>query len=268
MPGLPRFYSALLERHLTLVEGEVAIAGLPAAFDGLRVLLVTDIHTGPFLEPASLERVFRRMLAAAPDLVLLGGDLTTARADELPPCIAAFRALRAPLGVFAVLGNHDHYTREPDRVRGFLDSCGITVLHNRPVLLERPAGPGPGTARVRLAGIDDLHAGRPDLGAALDGAVEGQPVILLSHNPDVVFAAARRNVALVLSGHTHGGQVRIPGLPVLVRMSRYRLDEGHYVVDGGTQLVVSRGLGVTGLPIRVACPPEAVLITLGRADRR
>jgi predicted MPP superfamily phosphohydrolase len=86
----------------------------------------------------------------------------------------------------------------------------------------------------------------------------------LAHNPDVLFDAATRGVALVLSGHTHGGQIRIPGLPVLVRMSRYRLDEGHYR-SGGTQLVVSRGLGVTGLPIRIACPPEAVLLTLRRA---
>jgi predicted MPP superfamily phosphohydrolase len=270
VPALPRIYSSYLERHLTLMEGEVAMAGLPAAFDGVRILLITDIHLGPFLRPASLLRVFDRLLAAGPDLVLLGGDLTTARLDEFPPGTAAFRALRAPLGVFAVLGNHDHYTGEPDRLRAMLGECGIAVLHNRAVVLERRAIGVAGVAgaaapdRLVLAGIDDLHAGRPDLGAALAQAPRGLPIVLLSHNPDIVFEAARHGVGLVLSGHTHGGQVRIPGLPVLVRMSRYRLDEWCYDA-GDARVIVSRGLGVTGLPVRLACPPEAVLITLRRA---
>jgi predicted MPP superfamily phosphohydrolase len=262
LPGLPRFYSALLERHLTLVEGSATLSALPHAFDGTRALLVTDIHVGPFLDPAALGRVFARLQAVRPDIILLGGDFTTARARELLPCLPAFRTLTAPLGVFAVLGNHDHYTREPARVRDLLSGCGITVLDNRALDIERAHSAGGAPARLRLAGIDDLHSGHPDLDAALAGAPEDRPTILLSHNPDIVFAAARRGVALVLSGHTHGGQIRIPGLPVLVRMSRYRLDDGHYVVEGGTQVIVSRGLGVTGLPLRLACPPEAVLITL------
>ena len=273
LPALPWVYSSYLERHLTLMEGEVAMAGLPAAFDGLRILLITDIHLGPFLRPAALERVFARLLAARPDLVLLGGDLLTARIDEFPPGAAAFRALRAPLGVFAVLGNHDHYTGGADRLRAMLGECGVAVLHNRAVVLERRAAgaagasAAPGAAapdRLALAGIDDLHAGRPDLGAALGDVPAGLPIVLLSHNPDIVFEAARHGVGLVLSGHTHGGQVRIPGLPVFVRMSRYRLDEWCYNA-GGARVVVSRGLGVTGLPVRLACPPEAVLITLRRA---
>jgi uncharacterized protein len=272
VPGLASIYSGALERHLRLIEGTVGIEGLPAGFDGLKILLVTDVHLGPFLRPAALERVFERLLSARPDLVLLGGDLATARIEEFPPGAAAFRTLRAPLGVFAVLGNHDHYTGQPDRIRRHLVEWGIEVLHNRCITLEAgsvaahpggaPDAPG-GSGRLVLAGIDDLHAGAPDLDAALAEAPEGVPVILLSHNPDVVFGAASRGIRLVLSGHTHGGQVRVPGLPVLVRMSRYRLDEGHYVA-GATHLVVSRGLGVTGLPVRVFCPPEAVLLTLRR----
>lgn len=267
VPALPFIYSGALERHLKLVEGSVAIPGLPAGFDGVRILLVTDVHLGPFLRPSALERVFARLLSAQPDLVLLGGDLTTARIDEFSSGAAAFRSLRAPLGVFAVLGNHDHYTGQPERLRDLLAGCGVTVLHNRAVILEAPGAPDGRPPRLVLAGIDDLHAGSPDLDAALAQAPPGAPVVLLSHNPDVVFGAARRGVRLVLSGHTHGGQVRIPGLPVLVRMSRYRLDEGHYV-SGDTHLIVSRGLGVTGLPVRLFCPPEAVLITLRRPPGR
>ena len=112
-----------------------------------------------------------------------------------------------------------------------------------------------------VAGIDDLLMGRPDLDAALAGVPRGVPVLLLSHNPDILFEAAAKGVDLVLAGHTHGGQMRVPGLPVLVRMSRFRLDEGRYRFDS-TELVVSRGLGAVGLPLRVACPPEAVLLTL------
>jgi len=254
--GLSAIYSRALERHLTLVEGTIALDDLPSHAEGMRVLLITDIHVGPFLEPATLERVFARLLMTRPDLILIGGDLTTARLDEFPPAAAAFRTLRAPRGVFAVLGNHDHYTREPDRLRALVEECGITFLQNRSVAIAPP-----GAMPLILAGIDDRHAGKPDLEAALAGVPPDAPVVLLSHNPDVLFEAAGRGVRLVLSGHTHGGQIRVPGLPVLVRMSRYRLDEGHYRT-GGTHLVVSRGLGVTGLPIRIACPPEAVLLTL------
>ena len=130
---------------------------------------------------------------------------------------------------------------------------GIEVLHNRSVDLSL------GGASLSLAGVDDLVTGRPDLGAALSRA--GSPVLLLSHNPDILFEAARNGVALVLSGHTHAGQIRLPGLPVLIRQSRYRLDEGRYRARG-TELLVSRGLGVVGMPLRVACAPEAVLLEL------
>ena len=108
----------------------------------------------------------------------------------------------------------------------------------------------------------------PDLDEAMRQsslAAPDAPVVLISHNPDAALDAASRGVALTLSGHTHGGQVRIPGRPLLVRMSRFRLDDGRYEHDGG-HIVVSRGLGVSGIPIRFACPPEAVLVTLRRGD--
>jgi predicted MPP superfamily phosphohydrolase len=116
-----------------------------------------------------------------------------------------------------------------------------------------------------LAGIDDWTAGAPDLEAAL--STRRGPQLLLSHNPDAFFEAASRGADLVLSGHTHGGQIRLPGLGAAITMSRYRLCDGHYTFAPGgasepSQLVVSRGLGVVGLPLRLACPPEAVLLTL------
>lgn len=257
--GLHRIYDAILRRRLTVSEGEIGIRDLPAGFDGLRILLISDVHCGPFISPAVLAETFRRLMAQEPDLILLAGDLATTRAEELTACLPAFGELRADLGVYTVLGNHDHYTGDPERLCREMEGAGIVPLQNRHTLLHRNGG------RLVLAGIDDFAFGRPDLEAALAGKPERTPVLLVSHNPDVFFQAARRQVDLVLSGHTHGGQVRCPGLPVLVRMSRFRLDEGRYEA-AGSELVVSRGLGAVGIPIRFACPPEGVLLVLRPAD--
>jgi predicted MPP superfamily phosphohydrolase len=204
-----------------------------------------------------------RFLRLEPDAILLGGDLATSSLGEVESILPILGSLEAPLGIFVALGNHDHYTRNAALLRRRVEEAGIRVLHNTSALLTRRGG------RLLLAGIDDYLVGEPDLDAALSTArsLDGaSPIVLLSHNPDVFFEAARRGVALVLSGHTHGGQMRIPGMGVLVRMSRYRLDEGRYRA-GAAQIVVSRGLGVSGMPFRTACPPEGLLVTL-RCERR
>ena len=253
--GLHRIYDAVLRSSLTVAEAEPGIRGLGAGFHDLRLLLLSDVHCGPFISPEALADTFRRAMTLQPDLILLAGDLATSRVEEVARSIPAFRILKAGLGVWAVLGNHDHYTGETDRLIGELEAAGIRMLQNRHTVLQR------GRDRMVLAGIDDLVFGRPDLDRALAGRPDGLPVVLVSHNPDIFFDAARRQVDLVLSGHTHGGQIRCPGLPVLVRMSRFRLDEGRYRA-AGSELVVSRGLGVIGLPFRFACSPEVVLLTL------
>ncbi len=255
-PRIPRSqlpYDWQLRHRLTLSEADIGVSGLPRSLDGLRVLFISDVHAGPFVSATALRETFLRLLALKPDLVLLGGDLTTARNSEFVSHREAFAVLDAPLGTFAVLGNHDHYAGQAARLRDLIEAAGIRVLHNRSVELGRGAG------RLTLAGVDDLLLGEPDLDAALAGAT--RPVLLLSHNPDLFFDAARRGVALMLAGHTHGGQIRFPGFPVWVRQSRFRLDEGRYR-SGTTELVVSRGLGAVGLPWRVACSPEAVLLRL------
>jgi len=256
IPGLSLPYSWIVERRLTLSEAQVELERLPAPFDGLRILMISDIHAGPFVSAAALERTLGRLAALEPDLILLVGDLLTARVDEWFANRGAFATLKAPLGTFAVLGNHEHYTQELEQVIDVIEADGIRVLNNCSHTLRR------GGASLSLAGIDDLLMGCPDLDAALEGTVG--PVILMSHNPDMLFDAARRGVALMLSGHTHGGQVRLPRLPVLVRQSRYRLDEGRFAV-AGTQAIVSRGLGAVGVPLRLGCPPEALLLTLRKA---
>jgi predicted MPP superfamily phosphohydrolase len=257
IPGIQLPYDWVLDRQLTLSQGDVRLPDLPPPFDGLKLLLITDPHAGPFVSPRALQQALARLQQLQPDVILLGGDITSSRTRELTAHRDAFALLQAPLGVFAVLGNHDHYTDRPGRVRHGLEELGIEVLHNRSVRLHR------GGAKLSLAGVDDWLLGEPDLDAAL--AEVTAPTILLSHNPDLFFEAAGRGVALTLSGHTHGGQIRLPGFPVLVRQSRYRLDEGRFRT-GESELIVSRGLGAVGLPWRAFCPPEGVLITLRGAD--
>jgi len=256
IPGISRPYATQLRRDLTLSEAEIVLPGLGPVFDGTRVLLITDVHAGPFLSPPALERAFDRLLGTQPDLVLLGGDLVTSHVHDLARFRDAFRLLRAPLGTWAVLGNHEHYTRDLPGVEAEMAAAGIRLLRDAWTPIEVDG------ERFALAGVDDSLLGRPDLERALEGAP--RPVVLLSHNPDLLFEAARCGVSLMLSGHTHAGQIRVPGLPVLVRQSRYRLDEGRYRA-GATELVVSRGLGAVGLPWRHACPPEAVLLRLRAA---
>jgi predicted MPP superfamily phosphohydrolase len=258
VPGSFIPYAPILQHSLTVAAAEIPIADLPAPFHGTTVLFVSDVHAGPFLSRAALARAFAALGTLSADLVIHGGDLATSNVREILPHKAAIAGLTAPLGAFAVFGNHDHYTGDLAGVSRFFASCGVTVLNNDAIALSR------GGARIGLAGIDDWNIGRPDLEKAVAKAraiAPAAPVVLISHNPDVFPEAAARGVALTLSGHTHGGQVRIPGRPVLVRMSRYRLDEGRFEHEG-KHLVVSRGVGVSGIPLRIACSPEAVLVTL------
>ncbi len=258
VPGGSLPYSAILERFLTVAVAEIPIVNLPAPFDGIRVLFLSDIHAGPFLSRGALARVFARLATLEADVVIHGGDLATSNVQEIRHHEDAVGRLTAPLGAFAVYGNHDHYTHDVEEVGRFFESCGVRVLNNDAIAVSRDG------ARIALAGIDDWNIGRPDLDLAMLRAGEvapGAPIVLISHNPDASLEASARGVALTLSGHTHGGQVRIPGRPVLVRMSRFRLDEGRFE-HHGAHIVVSRGLGVSGIPLRIACAPEALLVTL------
>ena len=258
VPGSAMPYTAILGRFLTVACAEIPIADLPAPFDGTTVLFLSDVHAGPFMSRAALAKAFARLAALSADVVIHGGDMATSNVREILHHEDAVAGLTGRLGAFAVFGNHDHYTGDIEGVGRFFESCGVRVLNNDAIALSR------GGARIALAGIDDWNIGRPDLDATLDRSgrvAPGAPVVLISHNPDASLEASARGVALTLSGHTHGGQVRIPGRPVFVRMSRFRLDEGRFEHDGA-HIVVSRGLGVSGIPLRIACPPEAVLVTL------
>lgn len=247
-------YSWQLPRRLVIAHGTLSPTPWPAGMPPLRILLLTDVHAGPFLRADVLGPILGELMRLEPDLVAIAGDVVTGSARDLDPFLEGFAALAgAPLGAWFCMGNHEYFTPDPQHVIEQLDSVGIRTLRNHAVRLEH------GGATFVLGGLDDLVLGTPDWQSLC--APAGPPDVLLAHNPDVFYEAERRGIGLVLSGHTHGGQMRFPGGPPIVRQSRYCLDEG-ILEFGSSRVVVSRGLGVSGLPWRIGVRPEAVLLTI------
>ncbi|HOC41843.1 MAG TPA: metallophosphoesterase [Thermoanaerobaculales bacterium] len=237
-----------------VVRLEVPMATLPQAADGLTIAHLSDVHLGTILGPSFLERLIGRTRALEPDLVVITGDLVDGDAGVVEEMVPQMRELRAPKGVFAVLGNHEFYAGR-DRSRALLEGAGFSVLDNASEELV----PG-----LFLAGVPDARGSaqtgpaEADLEAALAGVGEDAAVVLLQHAPEAEARAAAAGVGLMLNGHTHGGQL----WPFHYFVQRvYPHLAGVYRVNGMTQ-VVSRGSGQWGPPMRFLAPSEIYLITL------
>jgi predicted MPP superfamily phosphohydrolase len=231
------------------------LARLPKSFEGTTIAFLTDFHHGPFTTLDYVLSVVRTALTLRPDLILLGGDYSLRDAKYIRPCFEVLAALEAPMGVFGVLGNHDYWHGITETKAG-MAAAKITELTNRGVWLRK------GSDRLRLAGVDDLWTGNIQLEEALADTRREDACLLLSHNPDYCERLRDKRVGLVLSGHTHGGQVVFPGGAPFVP-SHYGQKYLHGLVQAPETLVyVSRGLGTSGLPVRIASRPELNLITL------
>jgi predicted MPP superfamily phosphohydrolase len=255
--GLVAWAAWIEPRRLVVRRPTLRLPGWPRSLDGLRVALVSDLHTGsPQVDEAFVARVTARVRRARPDLVLLLGDYVDPHGTLAQPVTPeAVAAALAPLGGVAVLGNHDWVTGGP-RVAGALRDAGITVLE------DDALGVSVRGKRLWLAGLADLRRRSPDVDAALAGVPEGEPLIVLAHDPDL-FPQIPPRVVLTVSGHTHGGQVNLPGLRARMIPSRYgdRYARGH-VVEGGRHLYVTSGVGTSTHPVRFARPPEVVVLEL------
>ena len=240
----------------------LVLPNLPPAFEGTTVAFLTDIHHGPFTSIDYVAAVVRTTQALNPDLIVLGGDYSLKDAQYIRPCFSALAALKAPLGVYGVLGNHDYWHGLDDTRDGF-GAAKITELTNRGVWLER------GKSRFRLAGVDDLWMGKVDVKGALGEASETDACLLLSHNPDVAEKMRDPRAGLMLSGHTHGGQVVFPtgGAPFVPSHYGQKYLKG-LVKAPHTSVYVSRGLGTTSAPFRVGSRPELTLVTLHSEGER
>ena len=251
------------ERLPVVTRRTLFFPDLPPGLDGLRIAHLSDVHAGIHMERDKMEAIVAQTNALQPDLICQTGDMIDIAASFIPDYVRAFRDLRAPLGVVTVLGNHDRYTGEDAVIRGVRDA-GQAFVQNGARVVERNGAP------LALVGIDDPRTWRvddpqdTDVGVALRRTPPGVFKILLAHRPGAFDGAAPRGVPLTLAGHIHGGQFYLPviGWSAGRLITKYVM--GHFR-QGSSQLYVSRGIGVVGVPIRVFVPPEIALIELRRS---
>lgn len=253
--GLGGWLKRRIERGRELTDVDLTLARGREGLHGLRIAFVSDLHAGTFMSESDLMRLFAEIAESGPDLVCLGGDLVNSHSEEMLWYRRPLQLLDPPLGIFAVPGNHEYAAERDLKVfRAVLSEVGARVLVNEGERLHRDGDP------VWIAGVDDHSLGRPDVGLALHGSSEKEPVILLSHHPDFFQEAASVGVDLTLSGHTHGGQIVLGGRTPC-KHTTLGYWSGHFQ-DEGAQLYVSRGGGVTMLPIRIGAPAEIPILRL------
>jgi predicted MPP superfamily phosphohydrolase len=245
-------YGVVFERHqIGVTQAALPVADLPGALDGLRIGLLTDIHHSGMVPAEDVTRAVNLLMTQRPDLIVLGGDYVTfGDRRYVGPVADLLAPLKAPYGVFAILGNHDHDRDMP----AALSRNDLEVLKDARTRLEIRG------EELELAGLR-FWTRRPDDIARVLGHATGT-VILLAHDPRRLTEAAAFNVPAVLSGHTHGGQVVLPGVGAVARR-RFPVLEGLGFREN-TSIFVSRGVGTVYVPVRINCPPEVALVTLKR----
>lgn len=257
----------LIEPNLPqLVRLEIALRRWPQRLDGFTVALLSDFHYDPYFSVHPLRAAIGMVNELRPDLIVLTGDfvsvpwfgISSEGAAAAEPCAQLLRRMRAQHGLWAVMGNHDVET-DSNRVTAALRDSGIHVLRNQSLPIEKDE------SRFWLAGLDDVLAQKADIAATLRGIPSDEATVLLAHEPDYADHAASYPVDLQLSGHSHGGQLRIPLL-----MPLYLPKLGRKYVSGRYQirdlaLYTNRGLGTINIPARLNCPPEITLLTLRRS---
>lgn len=269
--GAGGYASLIAPSRLKLREYEVSVPQLPVELDGLRLAHVSDTHYGPFTELTAILDMVREVNALEPDLVALTGDYVHFTPASVERGILALGNFTSRFGAVAVLGNHEHW-EGADACRRVFARISTLLLDNTRLFLSRDgfSRTPPASPSVCLAGLGDLWEGVVSFDAALGDVPQDVPRILLSHNPDAAeMTPPGLRVDLMLSGHTHGGQVYVPGLGAPCSGSRY----GDKYLGGLCQgpsfpVIVSRGVGMAFLPVRVGVPPEIGIITLTRPASR
>jgi predicted MPP superfamily phosphohydrolase len=252
--------------HVETVQYTCESPDIPSAFDGVRIVFVSDIHRGPYYSETQVGRLVDKVNALDADLILLGGDYVYTGTKYESSSFSQLSRLKAPLGCFAILGNHDYGRPDSANPGSSLSikaaaEAGIPLLLNEGVWLER------GGQRIRLGGVADYAASTSKLGPVVEGTKSGDFVLLLSHNPDFSEDLPKDKVDLVLSGHTHGGQVTFFGIWAPYVPSNYGQKYRSGIVQNAvTWVIVSNGIGVsTPLPIRIYAPAQIVVVTLRTA---
>lgn len=238
---------------LSLERVQITLKRLPKKLDGFKIIHLSDTHHSPF---TSLEHIARTVKIAnrlKPDMFILTGDYVSHEASYIEPVAKVLGELESEFGTFACLGNHDHWT-DPGLVTSSLRKYGVTVLVNEGFRFEARGG------SFWLAGVDDHMVGKTDLPSALRGSFPDEMKLLLAHNPVIFRKSVRAGIDLTLSGHTHGGQVKIRDKDKGI-IRRRKLTAGLHGRQE-SQIYITRGIGTVVLPVRYQCPPEISFITL------
>jgi uncharacterized protein len=254
-------YAVFVQRlRIKLREQDIVIPGLAEDLDGLRIVQLTDIHLGPFLNERELAHAVAMASETYAHLALVTGDMISFHRDPLDACLKHLAGLRAEAGIYGCLGNHEVYAQAEDYATEQGARLGIHYLRSQAVRLKF------GGAVMNLAGVDYQRFRRPYLRGAEKMVEPGVCNVLLSHNPDVFRRAARQGYDLTIAGHTHGGQVRVEILRTDLNVARFftRYVDGLYR-EGGRSVFVSRGIGTIGMPARLGAPPEVALLRLCRS---
>lgn len=250
--------------HLEIRRRRLPLKDLPAELSGLKIVLLADLHRGPAVSQGFLEEVLDRVNSLKPDIILMPGDFVSKSRSYYKDLQTALSRLSPTIGSFATLGNHDIWEGR-DEAMAALSSAGIHTLQNRSVFLspQRQLNELP-NGGICLAGVDDLWSGEPDLKLALDSVPRDIPVILLSHNPDLAESEDAKDfrVDLQVSGHTHGGQIVLPGLGPVATASAH----GTKYLSGWNEgpywpVYTTVGIGTSSIPVRVGASPEIVVFT-------
>lgn len=257
--------------RIEITKRTITLPNLPPVFRGTTITLASDIHAGPYMTEDNLRNVVSTINSLRSDMIVLPGDFVTTHRNEIPSIVETFHELSAPMGVFATTGNHEFYV-DADLVSRCIEDCGIKMLRNENYAFEKDG------QKLHLLGIDDINDdgiipyinGKPSehIEAAFKGIPETAATIVLNHKPYHFDAYAQTGIGLMLSGHTHGGQIVFGRLgETNFSLSRFASHyvEGHFekTINGKhSQMYISRGIGTVGLPMRMNCPPEITQITL------
>jgi len=256
----------LCSKLLEVVRVEVPVKGLSKRLDGLKIGVMSDFHAGGFTTRGDIVRAVNVLEREKPDFIALLGDYVDGAYSHSPKNVEkgayvfdVLQGLRAPLGVYAVLGNHDHWT-DAGLVRERLSKLPLVLLDNQSILIEDD---------LAVAGVDDFWEGPAYSHKAIGDLGPEKVAVMLSHNPDVnLQLAGDDRVQLVISGHTHGGQIRIPVInhaPWVPCSRKYRGSSGLIRESESRWTYITKGVGTFFLPVRLACPPDVSIIRLRRA---
>jgi predicted MPP superfamily phosphohydrolase len=257
--------------NVEITKKTIALPNLPPEFKGTTITLASDIHSGPYMDVDEMKSIVQLINDLKSDIILLPGDFVSTHLNELPPAVEALSGLHAPMGVFATTGNHEFYVNA-DAVSEGIVSAGIAMLRNENYAFKKNG------ASLYLLGIDDKDAdgisnyiegkSAPHVEATYSGIPENAATILMNHKPYLFEEYAKTNIGLMLSGHTHGGQIVLARFgKTIITPSAFasKFIEGMYTPEmssSKSQMYVSRGIGTVALPMRLNCPPEITQITL------